>query len=507
MIHTQTIGVVYPLAELLAKKGVQVTAIETTPVDKLIGAGLLPVGTVLNKNDDGATVTAEFIPTIEEKILGGSLTKNAYGEVTHDVVMDDLVESISKIVKANLDLSKNVVNPIVKAVVLETETFITAANNIRKTDIEVKAIFLPTIANSSILEELLSKYSEVPTDPTELVVKFDATKYTGGLDKPALLALAKTGADSFDSELESLCKGLSEDYVVNLFKSIFIFAGVTEDGGNWGIKTLKGLTYNGYADVNKFITPLLVHLWARKLAVEIPDGANVGLATYKAEMAKLVSQTAVRAYSALESFNRDIKANVLVFDMPTGSFGDTTSSTVCIKVLGEVYNKFLNAGGSPETLMGSFITTKETGYTKLLEGKETFEKEWTRREKILDTKVRLNHFNNAVEGLKRAVAIQIVDLDPELLPVPKAVLHERLNEAITLLYGNFYEDLWTYARKIVCNVMFPHTDALAILCAIDNVSKNSPEMEVREAALIATMEIVTDWVSKLLKVTYCEPEV
>ena len=42
MINENTIEAVYPLAELMAKKGIAVTPMPTTPVETLVRAGHLP---------------------------------------------------------------------------------------------------------------------------------------------------------------------------------------------------------------------------------------------------------------------------------------------------------------------------------------------------------------------------------------------------------------------------------------------------------------------------------
>ena len=76
--------------------------------------------------------------------------------------------------------------------------------------------------------------------------------------------------------------------------------------------------------------------------------------------------------------------------------------------------------------------------------------------------------------LKKAVAIQINELDSDMVPVPKELLHQKLKENLPLLPSKFYEDVYKYARLLICKTIFLHTNALEILTAIDNVGKDFP---------------------------------
>ncbi len=91
-------------------------------------------------------------------------------------------------------------------------------------------------------------------------------------------------------------------------------------------------------------------------------------------------------------------------------------------------------------------------------------------------------------------------MDDEDLAVERGILHRRLADQAKDLRGRFYEDLYGTIRKLVCNAIFPHTNALQILEAIDAVCHENPKIEVREAALLATIEIVATWVAKLCRV-------
>lgn len=63
------------------------------------------------------------------------------------------------------------------------------------------------------------------------------------------------------------------------------------------------------------------------------------------------------------------------------------------------------------------------------------------------------------------------------------------------------KDMVTTVINVVCNSRFYYTDAGTILKAINSVSENNAGTDVREAALIATIQYVADYVADQMKVT------
>ncbi|MNR56450.1 hypothetical protein D3C85_1770290 [compost metagenome] len=65
--------------------------------------------------------------------------------------------------------------------------------------------------------------------------------------------------------------------------------------------------------------------------------------------------------------------------------------------------------------------------------------------------------------------------------------------------NSWYEDcLFTTCRKVICNVVFPHTDAFEILTMLDTAAKENPTLDIREAALLAMIEYIPNWVATLI---------
>jgi hypothetical protein len=105
-----------------------------------------------------------------------------------------------------------------------------------------------------------------------------------------------------------------------------------------------------------------------------------------------------------------------------------------------------------------------------------------------------------VEGMRAAVCKEIMALPDDQLWGDRSGYHDRLRDFAHKAKQRDLQDLWHFARTAVCQVVFPQTDAEALLLAIDEQSKLHPNKDVRELALYATIELVARWLADQLVV-------
>lgn len=482
MIRESTLEAVYPLAEKLSERGVRVTPIESTPVAQLVQAGHCPQPTTSSDN----------VMVAEERIMKGASMPDAMGACRHDVAIDEMTGVISKTVNYNLDLARNGINPIVKEVTQDVTAHIGAAESIHQARVSVVPVFYANIWNSPVFSEMVARYQETAVESVSL--NLGIPKET---DKDTLLELAKTGASRFDEELEEWFDDLNEKIVVETFDGVF-----GENPANRA-RTLKDIIYVGDILISPEVSTraALVHLWSRKLMQDIPEGVEASVGEYRSFMSKILSQSGRIINGLMERRESNQRRRQLVATFPQNR-EQLGKHTFQVYVNGDVYNRWLEEGGEPDAILGSFVTDQKRGYTELLESTEHYAKEWQRQARVLSTTQRFNRFNNAIDGMRQSVAKQINDYDEELLVVPRSELHKRLETQLGNLRNNFHEHLYVSARMVVCNTMFPHTQGLDILTAIDQASEDNPELSVREAGLLATIDIVSTWVAKLCKTDY-----
>lgn len=485
MIQKNTFDISYQLAQVLLDKGIKVTPKSETPLALLIQSGCM----------DFKVKHQDVKASLEDHVLELSKTPNELGEYPHDDTMDSIVQSVASTIRSNLDLARNVVNPLVKEIVENTQDYIDSKINQFNNSLTIECKFYNNIWDNPNLVEMVSRYSETQYKevPLRLTIPMETTL-------EALKTLARTGASRFDEDLHALMDQLGEETVSQIYTQVF---GVER---KTSLSTVINVTDILKSNCNQIEQALIIHCFSRNLLLAIPEGMTFplhseinDLSSYKAYISDIVSQTGRIIIGNLKRREGSLGRKQLLDAYPQGkdSIGRVA---ITIPVNGVVYNQWVEEGGSPEIIFGAYVSDQERGYQTLLEKKEMYLSAWKKRQFSINTQSRLNKANFALEGLQVAIANAINGMNPDDLYSSKEALHQLLKRNMSLLKGKFYEDLYVNARMVLCKTVFPHTLALDILSQIDQIHKDNPEIEVREAALLSTVEVMAHWLTKLMDI-------
>ena len=475
------------LATVLDAQGISITPMPESPVAKLVDTcycpsldGSIPGLSAATANVDGAS--SGFVYALTE----ASMKADASGLVKHDLAMDELVEVISNAVAMNHDLARNRVNPIIKVVIEEVTSNVASAKASASQVLTVIPDEYNEVWNSGIIAGLVDKYSETPNRPIALNISLPA------IDGPFLDGLLKTGTSRFDDDVQAMLEKLPAGTVMDLYNSLFVpSAQVTRLGSN--------LTDYINIQVHRD-TVLLVHLLARKLLTKIPDGVAVDLDTYRNYITGIIEQSGRALNRILEKRNAIEKSKQVVERWPFVSIENAKPGEGVILVNAANYARWLKDGGSPEVLFGAFITDQAAGYDQLLGLADEYRKSWGRQERVLQTAARFRSFSDFQKALRAAVSKQIGELTEEELVVDRQTLQTRLNEQMAFVNEESTKDVYTLVRRIICRTIFPHTQAEMVLEAVDAAANANPNIDIREAALLGTIEIVGNWLAAMLVV-------
>lgn len=474
MLNYNSLTAAVSLAQVLDNKGLAIRAIDGTPLASLVRAGYLP-------NPDVGTLEM----SIEERIMFGAQAKNAAGVVEHDMVMDEVLEVLKKTVAWNLDVARNQVNPSVKAACEFVQQYVDDALTLKNTAISVRADKYAEIWDSHYLTGLVERYNETPVKDVKLSI---TVPMADGIATP--LALVETGVARFNTELENFIATLPDGYVQEIYNKIFV-----NRDESYNPSLLAHLNHL-YVEPTQI---LVIFLLASRLCEITPEGVQAGLNEYKEYVIDIMSQAARAVCRTLERRESNAKRKVLVSDWSRFREDDIGINPVEIRVNADVYDKWLEAGGSPEVLFGAFVSDRNSNYDILLERKDRYIKVWESQERVMATNLRLQKANHFQTGLVRAIEKEIQDMPDDLLVTERKVYVTELHKYIRNMPNNWYEDdLFITVRKVICSVIFPHTNAYDILTTMDSVAKEHPELEMREVGLLALMEFIPTWVATLI---------
>jgi hypothetical protein len=478
MLKPSSLTAAYPLAEALAGSGLIVTPAPGTPLEALVNA-------CVTLDQMGIRYEGAGVEVAEQSILEASTAKDLGGVVRHDVAMDEFVKASSDTVLKNMNLAKNVVNPMVQAVVDQATAVADGSGKEDYLPMSVEPFYYASIFSNPLLVEMVSKYDGFP------VVNQDLTLGLPKFTVEQIRAAAKTGNPRFDEDVEAFTKAMGDDEIMTTFQGAF-------GGGQMPYYTrLNEMLSTRPGNAGRVA---LLFLLSSHFLNDIPDGLNMELDLYRAYMSTIMAQSARAVAAAMRLRNDNVRMKYMVMEAPYKR--DDQSLRGTFKVNGDVYNQYLKDGGTPEALFGA-ANSGMTGFDAkdLIENNGKYAESWRRTFELIRTASDYKRFNYFLDGLRQAMLTQIEELDESLRMADNGLYRQRLVTELTNIKGGGIKEPWKIARKLVCRVFFPHTDAERILSAIDAQSKAHPELDVREAATLALIETVSKWVATQFKVT------
>lgn len=479
MLRTDTVYAVQSLSDKLQRNNISLSPMGGTPLAALVNACHNPLDYQI-ASADPATV----LHNLPERLNAMSMERGIDGVVNHDEVMRELVELVSTTVGTSIDRARNVVSPKIKEVVDQVTSRMEADVVSDLMPVTVIPDFHKAIWDSPILAGMVEKFAGIPIETVKL--GFNLPSKT----EDEVIALLKTGSERFDLEIHEFVREITPSHVHALYQTFF--AG-------------ELLTDRSLADaINVYTSPrddiLVIYLLAHRLYHDVPEGVTVSLSAYRESLVTLMAQSA-RSIAGVSAMRlRDVQQKKLIVRYPTESIDRAVPGQTFITVNGVVYNEWLNEGGSIEVLLGSYVTEKELGYRALLENAEFYSKAWERHQRLFKMHLNAQTYNRIVSAFRHVLSIQISSLGADDHPVGKAVLQEKLTEVLSMVKESDTKDIQLLARKLVCRVLFAHTDAEKILNRVDQYAIANPTIDIREAALLAVVDIVAEWVTKLMVV-------
>jgi len=470
MLNDSAVGASYALAQRLADRGERLGVIDGTPMASLLNACFVDV-----PRDEGDT-------ELQAPYVINSRRVDERGVCEHDLVMEEAANVIAETVTKNLDWARDIVVPTIDEVLAGVDKYVSDRIGGLSDAVRVEPQFWPRIWDNPMLSEMVAPYADrvaaeyLPTRPI-----FPRAETTEDSVKVML-----TGIGSIDADVEALASemngGSSNDLTRYIYNKVFS----TEQGAE-----NEALVSNSIGNAN---TRLVEFLMARNLFMSMPEGM-ADESSYRAQMGEVMATLGRVVHRALVDRGVMEKSKRLGVIYPAGPSEDPSCPSI-IYVDGDVYTKyFLEEGGSPEVLMGAMVTDREIKIEALLAQADRYVKAWGNEQRMVAMRVENNKLDvvrQAFIFVLRETAAKIPD---ELEPLDVEVQYKRIEGAVSTLAGRDMDNLYITARHLVCTLFFPHTMAYKLLLAFDDARRVSPDMEARDCALLAAIDILVDWVA------------
>lgn len=469
MLTKSSISAAYPLASLLAQGNfVLQPSVES------------PLSILTRRTIDGLAVfEAEGMeaPSIDEQLLTTTAMPTDVNDISlHDEAMDESIKLLTQSVSFVLNHTRNVVLPTIKQVATETQAYMDEIAEGVLAPLDVVPYYFKPIWDSPVFQDLVARFANSSPAPIQLKGEAIECDCEGDWAKSLM-----TGAGMFDDEVREFVNQVGEERVKAVWDAFF-------GGRSTSTGDILGSRYDRF-DLNA-----IAFLMARRLTMDVPKGVNMEITAWKNYIASIVEVAGANCAAVYRARDLDRKTNRLIISAPVG---DEPRGSII--VVGDVYDRFLKEGGSPEILFGALYSNEPRTYSALLEKGEFHAKTWKRVYSLHRTNISFERYRAMVGGLRLAVSKAISSIPDDELPATRSELHARLDERLSHVKQKDMEDIYHVSRKAVCRVIYPHTDAEKMLLAIDAAAETNPELDPREAALLATIEYVSQWLASLIQ--------
>lgn len=412
----------------------------------------------------------------EDNLLGGVTA--ALGIVDGDEITDlnmvAFTESLTQAVNKHTDYARNVVLPELKDLVkIVSERMVEPKSIV--SDFKIDVVDMPAVMANAGFKSRIEQYQggtyANPSLKLNLPIPEDV--------REAL----KTGSNDFDESINQWVDSIGQDKLAQMWMDVY-----TEQGrAAHLIEFFEGVGGIDYA--------IFVWLTLNRLLEDTPEGISYTLQDLQRHAGQYLEAAAIRIqkeYNVDERFNA---AQMLVLGV--------NKYNNAITVNGPVYRDFIAAGGRNETLLGGMITDKlGKTLTQVQADADEHYAEYERSEALAQSLRRNNAFNEFKSALIWGMsALQYGNLsEPEKeawsqMHINITTILNKAQEIVDNLTIADMKDVHATCMKVLCGSRYYYTDALEFLTSMDNAMKDNPNMDVREAGLIATFEKIGDYLA------------
>ena len=480
MLPKNTIVAALTLADALASRSLAIHAKQNTVVYDL------------NRTTNSASLDSVAFPDIEK---WDSFDANAYGgfiehitfnydnPTEHDKAIDGYTNDLRLAISSHLKFARNVVKPVVleyaerlNAAIQQT-TFPTAVDQFT-----IQVFDKPEVFTDAVFVESMRQYDDMNSyEP-------NADQQLKDWDNVNLLEYILTGDAEVDSAISSwYAETGAGDYYGKLIKQLTTTRIIERP-------------VSLYEQSNYLLFGYLLNraIYEKSDQFAISEGSSLN--QYQIVAGIYRNYCGVLLVKLIKHLGMLSKGNILIIE--------ALSSAKKITVNGEVYRKWLANGGSTETLYALLVTNSNAKTVAQIEPlMEALGKEWNNYRLFWEN----SQSNNRLEIIRNQARLVFCELLKDLSEEEKEYLKTNnnfytqvdklLERHIAALKLSDLNDIYGLALRIVCNSRFFYTDAEFILSEMVEIAKNNPDMKPEEAALIATIHYLVDYLCDQLYVT------
>ncbi len=411
-----------------------------------------------------------------------SLTDGKDSVSIHDEIMADSVDTIATFVNQHISYAKTEVSPKVvemyNSLAQYTQNY---PDNLAETTVNIDEYDIPHILmDESFVDNM--KYMD-----GKKILTPDAIVSIAPKSNEDLLKLLLTGDERYDEQILPWASKLKNPQ--SIFNSFFNASALTPELASRIISADRLMSEPIY---NRLDTALAIYLISVNL-YNNPENTEGGitLAKYKDLLSQMKDFAAGLIWESLQRISLFRKNNTLILGV----------DGKCAIVYKPIYEAWLSTGGSPETVLGVVVSGRPIYLQGALDANsDDLKKSWNSYKTFYNA----SQVNTRIDRFKEYLTILFDKYlgEPGNLVTQYKEAHPGYDENARKLFEEYkstlvvadMSSLSVVALKTVAYCMHYFTDAYDILKSIEDNCAANKNLDIRESALLATIEYVTRYI-------------
>ena len=394
---------------------------------------------------------------------------------SHTDAVNSTIDAIAPGIRNQLHVYRNIVNPTIKDLLERIDYDLQNISNKPISNMEIVEWNLPIPYYNEKLEDLAYRYSSHGT--VDVTLK-DIAEIPSNTE---LYELMCTGIATLDESIKSWLSTVPDDYIATVWSDIF-----TKSGSMMALMVNKD---QGHAYA------LIAYLLSEKLVTHEPlDCFKTTRAVFVSHLSAIRDFAGKYVYQYIQKNKKAIEEKNLILNINNNV---TTVHAV-------VYDAWLEAGGTPEILLGNMLNKQRVMYGQLLmNNAQELTNKWNSYYAMQKQQLGNFQVSNIRHAIEKNFNSQINDArqkirNNEKLDIPsieECDNIEKLFKQEVNRYGGFnINDLPKAVTRLVCRSRFYKTNAETFLTMLNNIINDNPELPIFEASTVATINYISEWV-------------
>lgn len=475
MIQSQSFENAIPFATALAATGRSLVAKPGTPLNELVRLSVPPSS--ISGTDNSNEIMLGFHNAGMVAVTAGTLQDPS----EHSREMDALQDMLAKFINTHIDHARNIVRPKVLEFAESLQEYL-AKYTVKDASaaFTIEPLYMASVLNDESFLDTLTPYKD------RSVLTPDAFLSLSGKETGELAELIMVGHARTDKLIAEWLAQKPPQFLEHVWSQFFTKSFSPDPA-------LKICNTNDLQAANAFDKSdyaLAILLISRKISIQVQE-SDMPLALYKKLCSQYLEYSGALLVDALKKINLSIKTRGLVVECD--------SARKIAKVNAEIYNAWLNTGGSPEVILGYIVSGNQPSSQLLIDKKALeYVKTWNSYVTYYRTSEGNKTFAYARAFIETEFLTQWANKnemeDGFILKNPgyTETVKKMLAETLLNLKAPDLKDPYALALLLIAKVRFYYTSSFQILSDMEAAKAANPDVDVREAALLAVINYGAD---------------